>query len=142
MVNKQPSSSSKSTSMMKMAAWDVDDDVGDLDGDRDSNDHDDNDDDGGGGGDDDVEEKEKEYDRIVKNKGETDAVATVDDDESLLDRGDNYDLRDRRKMMLNAEIRGHGHSTGSDNNRRGSRSSKHLQVSGLLFCSLYALDSI
>lgn len=98
-------SSSKSSSMMKKAAWDVDDD-GDVDRDTDEED------DGG------------EYDRLEKNDGE-DAVAAVDD-ESLPDRGDNYDLRDRHKM-LNDEIYGHG--TGSDNNRRGSRSSKYLQVS-------------
>lgn len=104
-------SSSKSSSMMKKAAWDVDDD-GDVDGDTDEED------DGG------------EYDRLdrEKNYGE-DPVAAVDD-ESLPDRGDNYDLRDRHKM-LNDEIYGLG--TGSDNNRRGSRSSKYLQVSCWVF---------
>lgn len=105
MVKSALPSSSKSSSMMKKAAWDVDDDV---DGDTDEDEED------GGGG---------EYDGIDKNNGK-DAVAAVDD-ESLPDRGDNYDLRDRHKM-LNDEIYGYG--TGSDNNRRGSRSSKYLQV--------------
>lgn len=50
-------------------------------------------------------------------------------DESLSDRGDNNDLRDRHKM-LNDEI--YGLATGSINNRRGSRSSKYLQV--CMFC--------
>lgn len=93
-------SSSSSNSMMKKAAWDVDDD-GDTDDDEEET----------------VEDSEGD-----KNNGE-DAVA---DDESLPDRGDNYDLRDRHKM-LNDEI--NGLATGSDNNRRGSRSSKYLQVS-------------
>lgn len=75
-----------SSSMMKKAAWDVDDD-GDTDEDEE---------DGGG-----------EID------GE-DAVAV-----------DGESLRDRHKM-LNDEIYGYG--TGFDNNRRGSRSSKYLQV--------------
>lgn len=113
-VKKDVVKSFSKSAKMKKAAWDVDVDDGDVDGDTD-------------------DEEDEEVGVLEKNN-EEDAIAMVagastgddDNDESLPDRGDNNDLRDRHKM-LNDEIYGFG--TGSDNNRRGSRSSKYLQVS-------------